>query len=390
MPKAMPATKRSTYIWAYYSCLVAVGLMVGIIGPTLGTLAQQTNTDLRGVSIILAMRPLGYLGGTLLCGRLMDRMPGHPILALATALSAATLVLTPFTPLLGLLAGLILVMGFAQSLMDVGSNTLLIWVCHEEVGPYMIGLHFSFALGAFLGPMLIAQSLLHTGSYPWAFWVLALGLIPLVGLLLRVPSPAHEQTHQDKKAVSPLDLPLIALILSFFFLYSGSEAGFGAWIYSYATRQGLASPTEAAYLCSLFWGLLGAGRLIGIPIATRVAPKHFLGALISLVLLPPLLLLFGPQTPSMLWIATAGMGLSLACIFPTLLVYAGRRLSQGGRVSGKVTSYFFVGASSGCIAMPWLMGQIFEPWGPRAAMSIPLVALALMGMVFIAILRQPD
>jgi FHS family Na+ dependent glucose MFS transporter 1 len=384
--------KRSIYILAYYGCLVAVGLMVGIFSPTLGALAQQTGKDLQGISLILAMRPLGYLAGTWLCGRLLDRMPGHPIMAGATAVAACTLLLMPLTPVLGLLAGLILVMGCAQGLMDVGSNTLLVWVCHNDVGPYMIGLHFAFALGAFLGPVLVAQALLRTGSHPWAFWVLALALLPLVLFLLKVPSPAHEATQEERAAPprAPLNLPLTGLILGFFFLYSGAEAGFGAWIYSYATRQGLSSPTDAAYLCSLFWGLLGLGRLIGIPIAAKVPPKTFLGALIPLVLLPLLVLLFGPQTHAVLWLATAGMGLSLACIFPTLLVYAGHKLSHGGRVSGKLTSYFFVGASSGCMALPWLMGQVIEPWGPRAAMGLPLVALGLMGTVFLAILRRQD
>jgi FHS family Na+ dependent glucose MFS transporter 1 len=182
---------RLPHLFTYYGTLVAVGLMVGILGPLLGDLAQQTQSTLQGISLILAMRPLGYLGGTLLSGRLLDRHPGHPILAGAVALSAIALSLMPLAPALGILAVLVLVMGFAQGLMDVGSNTLIVWVFHDKVGPYLNGLHFCFGLGAFLGPMLVAQSLAITGHSAWTFWALALALLPLALAMLKVPSPAH-------------------------------------------------------------------------------------------------------------------------------------------------------------------------------------------------------
>ena len=36
--------------------------------------------------------------------------------------------------------------------MDVGSATLLGWVFHGRLGPYMTGLHGAFGVGAFLSP----------------------------------------------------------------------------------------------------------------------------------------------------------------------------------------------------------------------------------------------
>jgi FHS family Na+ dependent glucose MFS transporter 1 len=384
-----PTASRLPYLWAYYCCLVGVGLMVGILGPTLGALAAQTGTTLQGISIILAMRPLGYLGGTLLSGRLLDRMPGHPILAGAVALAAGMIALMPLTPMLGVLAAFVLVMGFAQGLMDVGSNTLIVWVYHDKVGPYLNGLHFSFGVGAFLGPLLVAQSLAWTGATPWTFWVLALCLLPLIFLLLRVPSPAHEHSEERVRS-APWDKALAALFIGFFFLYGGSEAGFGAWIYSYATHLHLADPVHAAYLSSVFWGLLGLGRLIGIPIIAKVSPRRFLSVLIPLVLASLGTLLAWPQSSAALWAGSIGMGLSMACIFPTLLIYAGPKLAKGGRVSGRITSFFFVGSSTGSMILPWLMGQAFEPWGPRAALGLAFGALALMGAVFLAILKRSD
>ena len=373
---------RLPYLAAYYSTLIAVGLMVGIMGPLLGDLARQTQSSLQGISLILAMRPLGYLGGTLLSGRLLDRHPGHPILAGAILISAIALSLMPLAPILLILAALVLIMGFAQGIMDVGSNTLIVWVYHDRVGPFLNGLHFCFGLGAFLGPMLVAQSLARTGHSAWTFWALALVLLPLALLLFKVPSPAHADEEAQAKGPAVWDRRLAALFVAFFFLYGGSEAGFGAWIYNYATHLGLSDAAGAAKLNSMFWGLLGIGRLLGIPVLARVTPKRFLVFLLPSAVLSLGLMLFFQGSQTALWLGTAGLGLSLACIFPGMLIYAGKRLSRGGRVSGKITAFFFVGSSSGSISLPWLMGQAFEPWGPKAALALNLGAITLMGLVF--------
>lgn len=384
----MPShASRLSHLLAYYSILVAVGLMVGILGPLLGDLARQTQSTLQGISLILAMRPLGYLGGTLLSGRLLDRHPGHPILAGAVALSAIALSLMPLAPALGILAVLVLVMGFAQGLMDVGSNTLIVWVFHDKVGPYLNGLHFCFGLGAFLGPMLVAQSLAITGHSAWTFWALALALLPLALAMLKAPSPAHTDAEQAKPP-AVWDRRLAGLFVVFFFLYGGAEAGFGAWIYSYATHLNLSDADGAAKLNSMFWGLLGIGRLLGIPVLTRVTPKRFLAFLLPSAVASLGLLLFFQASQTALWLGTAGLGLSLACVFPAMLVYAGKRLAKGGRVSGKITAFFFVGSSSGSISLPWLMGQAFEPWGPQAALALNLGAITVMGLVFILLAAE--
>ena len=66
---------------------------------------------------------------------------------------------------------------------------------------------------------------------------------------------------------------LIILISAFFFLYCGAEIGFGAWVFTYSTRLGLANETDAALLNSAFWGAVTAGRLLSIPIASKVRPR---------------------------------------------------------------------------------------------------------------------
>ena len=358
---------------SYYLSLVAVGLIVGTQGPALADLARQTATDLKGVSLILVMRPLGYLCGALACGRWLDRRPGHPVLATAALACAALLALVPLAPKLGYLAVIVLGLGFAHSLLDVGSNILLAWVCGKRLGPYLSGMHFSFGVGAFVGPMLVAWSLASAGNSRLAFWAVALFLLPLALWFSLVPSPAH--APKDDAPALDWDRGLAALLVACFFLYGGTESGFGAWIYQFALARHLADPAGAAGVTSLFWGLLGLGRLAGIVVLPRLSAQRFLLVLVPGAFLSVTALLFLPPSPAALWAASAGMGLCMACIFPTLLVCAGQRLADGGRISGKLTSLMFVGSSAGGMILPWLMGQLFEPKGPRWALGLALVSL---------------
>jgi MFS transporter, FHS family, Na+ dependent glucose transporter 1 len=61
-----------------------------------------------------------------------------------------------------------------------------------------------------------------------------------------------------------------------------------------------------------------------------------------------------------------------ASIFPSALALAQGRL----RITGRVTGWFFVGASAGGMTLPWLIGQFFESVGPRATMVILFIDMA--------------
>jgi len=78
----------------------------------------------------------------------------------------------------------------------------------------------------------------------------------------------------------------------------------------------------------------------------------------------------------MVWIITAGLGLAVSCVFPTLLSLAETRM----KITGKVTSYFFLGSSSGSMIIPMIIGQIFEYIGSYEIM-IALFITALLGLI---------
>lgn len=380
-------TNQRAYLIAYYATLLVVGLMAGALGPAMPSLASATQSSLAQVSVILAMRPGGYLAGTLLAGRLLDRVPGHPLLIAALALAAAAFALSPLMPALSGLALMILFLGFADGILDVGANTLLPWVYGDKSGPYFNGLHFVFGLGALSAPLIIERSLQLSGGIRWGFWAMGLCMLPVMLALKRIPSPAQKIPEADR-AQGGEPLGLVLLIVLIFLAYGGSEAAFGNWIFSYAKARQLADDSSAAYLNSLFWGTLTLGRLVAIPLALRLPQRRILAFNAGLALLSLALLLTWPQSRPMLWIATVGAGLGMSSFFPTLVSFSGKVLSPDGRVSGKIVSLFFVGSSCGAILIPWLIGQGFEAFGPTVVSAVIFAALLILSYLLAALLKR--
>ncbi len=366
---------------AYFAINIAIGLMASLLGPTLAGLAAHTHSTLSQVSILFTALALGGILGSARGGRLYDRLPGHPVMVGAFAVIVTMLVLIPQLPWLWLVALALLTMGAAERTLDVGGNTLLVWLHGRQVSPYMNALHFFFGLGAFLSPLIIGRVIAWSNDITWAYRIIALLILPVGLWLWRLPSPPRQIVSRSTPA-GRIPWGLVLLIALFYFLYVGAEVSFGGWIFTYAVAQGAGTPVTAAYLTSFFWGALTVGRLLSIPLATRLAPQTLLAVDLVGCLLSGGALLLWPAVPAVIWAGAAGMGLCMAAIFPTMLSFAERRMA----ISGQVTGWLFVGGSAGGMFLPWLIGTLFERIGPVVTMIGIGVDLLLAAFVFAGLL----
>ena len=347
----------------YYIAFVALGLISASLGPTLNGLAANTGSTLSQISYLFLARSSGYLLGSVLAGRVYDRTSGHPLMVAALAVMAAMAFVVPTLSLLSLLIIVLLVLGMAEGLLDVGGNTLLVWVHQPNIGPYMNALHFFFGLGAFFSPIIVAQAIYWSGALTWAYWLLALLLVPVLLWFVRLPSPPLRR-HTDSEVAEPVNYLFVGLMMLFFFLFVGVEVSYSGWIYTYAVETGLADATMAAYLNSTFWLAFTIGRLIGIPIAARYRPRNILLVDLLGCLASVAIVLIWPTSALVLWIGVAGAGFAMASVFAVTLSWAERRV----HITGFITSCFFIGTSTGAMFFPWFIGQLFEAYGPHVTM----------------------
>jgi FHS family Na+ dependent glucose MFS transporter 1 len=368
---------------AYYYAFIVLGSITGFFGPTLTALAKQTHTTLGEISLIFATRSFGYLIGSFLSGRLYDRIRGHPLLVLVLAVTATAFILIPLVPALWLLIAIVLVLGLAEGSLDVGGNSLLMWMHGQGSSPFLNGLHFFFGVGAFISPIIVAQVVLSTGGIAWAYWLLAIIIAPVTLALIRLPSPPPRHNSPTSTRVQASALTVASIVL-FIFLYVGAEVGYGNWVFTYATTLNLSNAADAALLTSAFWGAFTLGRLFGVPLSARFSPAAILlvdliGSMASVVGIAVF-----SQSSTALWLGTLGTGGFMASIFPTTLALAGRRMT----ITGEITGLFLVGAGCGGMFFPWLIGQLFEPIGAGITTLLVLANLIVALVLLLVVLHN--
>jgi MFS transporter, FHS family, Na+ dependent glucose transporter 1 len=238
---------------------------------------------------------------------------------------------------------------------------------------------FFFGVGAFTAPLLVGGLLSVTNGFNWIWWLSALAFIALTPLVFLIESPSIRQiTPANPQAIAPRTLNefrrLIFLIALFLFFYVGAEIGFGTWLTTYAqVRLPLEQLNRSYQLTSAFWIAIMVGRLISIPLSARFAARRLLWFLVGGCFLSLLLILIGGSSWVMLLIGSFLLGISMAPIFPLSFAMAEELLE----VNGAISSMLFIGASTGALIFPLILGRLLEFTDP-SNIIFALMALVLM------------
>lgn len=260
---------------AYYAGFIAVGMCGAMLGPSFSTLAAHTGSTLGAISIVFVASAFGRLLGSLSGGWLLDRVRGHPLMALGYLFVGMAMVLIPLAQSLPALIAVLLFYGVAVNWIDVGANTLIVRVHGEKVAPYMNGLHLTFGIGSSLAPLLVGRSFALTNDIQASYWTVAGLMLPMALWQARLPSPAARQATTS--ATSSRTSPQLTVLLGlFFFCLVGVEITGAQWTFNLGLALGMSRESGAPILASTFWWMYSLGRLISIPLALRVPPATYL------------------------------------------------------------------------------------------------------------------
>ncbi len=365
--------------WCYFLTFFVLGLAPAALGPTLMALAEQTGSELEDISILFSMRSLGYLCSARIIGGMYDKHRGHPIMAGALCLVVVLFVTLPYITSLGVLSGAFLIHGILSACIDLGGNILLIWAYHRNTAPYVNGLHFSFGLGAFTAPLIVAFTLTAQMPPVYTYWIIAVLGIPSIIWLLRSPSPQNPLVQQTEAPTQARKAIPIWLLAGFFFLYGGSEVSLGGWIHTYGIKHNTMDEKTAAYLTSSFWGAFTIGRLLAIRLSSKFASYKLVLVQMSGAALCVLVMLLSPPNVVVTWTCTLLTGLCMSSVFPLAITYF-KRFTAG---SGQLSSWFWIGASAGSMTVPWTIGQFFDTIGPTFFTLLIVICITLAtGIMF--------
>nr|XP_056712190.1 sodium-dependent glucose transporter 1 [Euleptes europaea] len=397
-------------------------MAIAVLGPTFQDLATNVNRNVSQISYIFVGRAAGYFGGSLIGGILFDCMNAHLLLGLSMLGTAIGLYAIPWCKKALLLTAMMWVIGSAMGVLDTGGNVLALATWKEEVGPHMQALHFSFALGAFVAPILAKMALsssttdseVHLNSsadnetssnpnsadllglklhlnmnFMWSYVVIGsyLLLVALTFFILYLKkSLVRERTKLSvqKYQTVKYHYALIILLSIFFFFYVGAEVTYGSYIFTYAKTFLGMKESEAAGLNSLFWGSFAACRGLAICCATCSYPGTIILLSIIGTTVSSLFLALFNTHPFSLWVGSAVYGASMATIFPSGISW----LEQYTTIEGKSASMFVVGAALGEMCIPAVVGSLQGHFSSFPILMYTSVGAAVMTAILFPVMYK--
>ncbi|XP_059698265.1 sodium-dependent glucose transporter 1 [Haemorhous mexicanus] len=374
---------------------LGLGMSIAVLGPTFPTLAANVGKNVSDIYYIFVGRSLGSLGGSVVGGVLLDCMNATLLLAFSMLGTAAGLYVIPWCKQSLVLTILMSVIGGSMGILDTGGNVLALYTWGSEAGPHLQALHFCFAAGAFLAPMVAQmdlgsstseelagaektnQSVLRSvptasaasttpalndhrnESFLWSYIFIGTYIL-LVFILFFALFLKSSSTRDKSKASAQKDKlakyhwPLVGLLFVFFLFYVGAEVTYGSYVYTYAMVFAEMKESEAATLNSVFWGTFAVCRGAAIFGAAFLSPATMIAMSLLCSAASSTALAFFAHYRAALWVGTAVYGASMATIFPSGIAW----IEQYTVVEGKTASLFVVGAALGEMCIPVAVGYL--------------------------------
>lgn len=370
-----PIPRRGFLFILPFGAILVLAVGFTTVGPTLAwALPGLTWWE----ATLLSVAPFAAIGAaSLLAGRAADRAGYRKSLLAGMALLPVGLLLPLASTSFPVLLATFLCLGLCSAAVQTSANPLVAGLFPEKPGTALTFLHVGWSVGAFAGPVL-AGAYFTSGDVRGLFGTAA-GLAALFfagALLTHRKLPDLRPPPRTPRAGKGGLLPLL-ILLGFF--YAGAEMGVNVWLPAHL-QSGGADPGQAGLALGVFWGSMGAGRVVLGPFLDKVGLRRMallmaflgLGSLVANGLLPG-----GP--PAARW-ALAGFAFSI--LFPASMAFAARHYP--GETGAAVGAVFGIGIL-GAVAVPGLIGVLQPAFGPAAFLAG--VTGSLAGLV--AVLLHP-
>jgi hypothetical protein len=239
---------------------------------------------------------------------------------------------------------------------------------------------------------IVASRIENYGFSKVQFTYLMVGMFEFVmsliflGFLCHNPRDAKskQEEGQGTRKISNKALQglLIGLMALFYLLYVGLEVTYGQLVVTFAVHGDLhLAQSTGLMIAVVFWGSFAAMRFASIFFSSGFSPMtmlvlNFVFCSVATVLLSAM----ASRVETALWVGTALLGIGLASVFPTGILWIERYI----HVSNKVAAAFVMGASVGEMACPAIVYQLMVI-SPAMLMHSAVVINILCILTFVAL-----
>ncbi|WP_435011739.1 MFS transporter [Tundrisphaera lichenicola] len=373
-----------------YVGFISLGLPDAVTGVAWPTIRDTFGLAQGAIGMVFMASGLGYFVTSFISGRLTQALGIGLLLAISTALVAGAMFGFATAPIWGVFVACAVVHGLGSGAIDAGLNG---YAANYLSARHMNWLHACYCFGAMLGPLLMTAVLAAGRPYSVGYSAVGGVLLTLAALFLAT-RPRWGQTSSTAAEVGPqvkageaLQHPAVLLQMALFFLYTGLEMTFSQWAYTVLTEARGVEPVRAGSAVGLYWGSIGAGRVVFGMVADRVGIDRLLRYCLLAAVAGAVLFAI-PLTAPAAFAGLALAGFGLAPVFPCLMTRTPQRLGAG--LSGHAVGFQVGAAMIGAAAVPATLGLVGSRVGLEA---VPIGAAILAGLVWMlheGLVRRPD
>ncbi len=375
---------------AAHAAFVPIGVVTVLLGPLLPSLSARWSLNYSQAGSLFTAQFLGATLGVIISGVMVARL-GYRFAInaglLAMAIGVGTLPFCSRSLGVACIAGYGLGLGFAIPAI----NLLVAEINPERRSAALSLLNFSWSVGAVACPFVIAAAVKVDHVQMLLLMLAGFLLLVLLGIAAMPFSFAHSVR------VEPVPLPLdqglksgrpsplrwsrqtLFVMSALFFLYVGTENGFGGWIASYAKSLGTSSSTLSVMTPSFFYAALMVGRWVAPLVLRRMDEIKTARAGLCIACLGMAGLVLSRTMPLVVSsVSVAGLG--LAAVYPITIA----RLSQEfGADAARVGSIVFTLSNFGGASLPWVVGFFSHQFHDlRFGLAVPLAATVVMLILY--------
>lgn len=346
--------------------LFSIGAVQAMYGPAFPGLIDRFGVGIERVGATVQLHFAAALVATLASSVLLARFGYRRILTPAATLMCVGLALASLAPSWTLLLVGVTAAGLGFGLLNVGLNLVVARSFAPKAAPILNLLAALFGTGAVVGPLAVGAA---DGFLRAPFLGLAVVAAVTAMLVARMTEPPRAASALGGRFPWAAGAGFVALYV----LYVAVEQGVASW--EPAHLEPTLGPQRAAFATSMFWGALTIGRLVSIPLASRIGPRSLvlgasaagLAALAATHLTP-----FAP-------FAYALAGFAFAPVFPTTLAWIERVFPAR---SERIVPIALAVANAGPVAATAFIGSWVGLAGPQV---IPSALSGIAGLLLVVV-----
>jgi fucose permease len=373
----------SDLTFAAYAAFIPIGIATVLLGPMLPTLSARWSLNYSQMGALFTAQYIVSTCAVAVSGVVVSLWGFRLAIKVGLLLMAAGLAFLFAGPkLLGILC--IGVYGGGIGLAVPAANLMVAELNPDRRSATLNWLNFCWSAGAVACPFLVAVAAKNQ-QIPILLEIVA-GLAIAIDLAIflmptTVAEPAIKVEQQS------LIMPLLRsktgtflALAALFFVYVGTENGFGGWVASYAKTLGSFSPTISLMTPSFFYAALTFGRLLAPFLLKTVGEVRLVRIGLILACIGTAGLVFSGGLRGVLMSACAA-GLGLSYVYPITISLVPKEF---GRASSQIGSLMFVLSNIGGGLLPWIVGLLSNHFGSlKVGLLLPILGCSTMFALYL-------